>query len=401
MGFRSMPKKSMMTTWLAFCLLALLALLTLNSPGTSDMGIWLSWADNLERLGLVDGFAANQADYPPLTSAVILGAVRLGELVDVRPFVAIKLSIGVFVGLTTLAFWRWTKDARAAMAMFLALLLNSMLLAYVDIYFAPALVLGLWALKEGKLALFSVCFSAACLTKWQPLIILPFLLVFVMRREEQRPSTRALLLRGALPAAGMLGVTLLVFGLGPMWDAFRASLSHAYLSGNALNANWILTHLIRVYSPELYGGLVAGQAEYIVTDELRFTLIPRLLFVLFYATCLGMFFWRRKKTFENMLWFGLLGFLAYFTWNVGVHENHLFVATILAAPLAWLVPGRRVEALCVALMFNINMYTFYGSSGPGLEYSRVIFHRVDMALVLACFNVAFFLYLWAREVSDW
>jgi hypothetical protein len=76
------------------------------------------------------------------------------------------------------------------------------------------------------------------------------------------------------------------------------------------------------------------------------------------------------------------------------------VAAILGVLLAWRAPARWAEALGVALMFNINMYTFYGSSGPGLEFDRVIFHRVDMALVLACFNVVFFLYWMVREMWD-
>ena len=85
---------------------------------------------------------------------------------------------------------------------------------------------------------------------------------------------------------------------------------------------------------------------------------------------------------------------------MGVHENHLFVAAILAILLAWRAPARWAEALLVALIFNVNMYTFYGSSGPGLEFERVIFHRVDMALVLAIFNVGFYIYLWVKELMN-
>jgi hypothetical protein len=384
-------------TGLVWAGLAGLSLLLLNSPGTSDMGIWLSWSDNLDRLGLVRGFAANHADYPPLTSAILLGAVRLFEMVDVRPFVAIKLSIGVFLSLTTLVFWRWTKDLTASVGLFLALTLNSLLLAYVDIYYAPALLLGWWALKRGRMALFSICFTAACLTKWQPLIIAPFLLVYALARQEPTAGKHEKLARLALPPVIMGAVALLIFGLPPVWEALRASFSHAYLSGNALNFNWILTHLLRVFSPEKFGGLVDGRADYIVTAEAGITLWPRLVFGLFYAASLVIFIWRREKTFANTLHFALLGFLAYFTFNVGVHENHLFVAALLAAALAWLEPGRRLEMLVVTLIFNINMYTFYGSSGPGLAFDRVIFHRVDMALPLACFNVVFFLYLFARE----
>ena len=201
------------------------------------------------------------------------------------------------------------------------------------------------------------------------------------------------------PRRRSLGLTLLIFGAGPVWEAFRASASHNYLSGNALNANWIYTHFIRVFSPEQFGGLVNKQATYIVTDSAQIQLVPRLLFILFYALTLAVFY-RREKSFENTLLFSILGFLAYYTFNIGVHENHLFLVTILAVLLLWVNKAHWPEVLILILINNINLFTFYGINGEGPGFSRVLLREVDFALVLAVFNVGFFLYIWLKHILN-
>ena len=394
-------KISSIQTLLLFLLVFLLSLLFLNSHGTSDMEIWLQWADNADNLGVVAGFEANHADYPPITTAILLDAVRLGQVLELPALTAIKLSIILFLCLSSLACWLWTRDVGITLLMHLALLLNSAALAYVDIYFAPTLILALWALKQRRLLLFTLCYSIACLTKWQPLIIAPFILLYILNvmqwSDWKRIDFKKLALRVILPAAVLAGLTLLIFGVKPVWDGLRASASHNYLSGNALNANWILTHYIRVFSPEQFGGLVNQQANYIVTDLPQIQLAPRLLFILFYALTLAVFY-RREKSFENTLLFSILGFLAYYTFNIGVHENHLFLVTILAVLLLWVNQAHWPEMLILVLMNNINLFTFYGFNGEGPGFSRVLFREVDFALILAIFNVGFFFIIWLRHI---
>jgi hypothetical protein len=49
---------------------------------------------------------------------------------------------------------------------------------------------------------------------------------------------------------------------------------------------------------------------------------------------------RQPKSFGRLLRFSLVGYLAYFTFNTGVHENHLFLAVIVAVALY----AKRVRA---------------------------------------------------------
>jgi hypothetical protein len=57
------------------------------------------------------------------------------------------------------------------------LLFHSLALGYVDVHFSRFFIVALWALDAKRLTLVGICFSLACLTKWQPLILAPFVLL--------------------------------------------------------------------------------------------------------------------------------------------------------------------------------------------------------------------------------
>ena len=52
------------------------------------------------------------------------------------------------------------------------------------------------------------------------------------------------------------------------------------------------------------------------------------------------------------------GYLAYFTLNTGVHENHLFLACLLLAWLAARTPATLPDFAAWATLFNLNMVVF-------------------------------------------
>ena len=159
----------------AVLFLAALTLLFAPFPGTSDLGsFWLPWMGNLDARGLVRGYAANSGDYPPGSAIVLTIALRLGDLVAVDHFTALKWSILIFLSISSLLFWLWTRRFLLTAGLHLALLLNSLALGYIDIYFAPWLIGALWALQTRRLVTFAVCFTVACLTKWQPVLLAPF-----------------------------------------------------------------------------------------------------------------------------------------------------------------------------------------------------------------------------------
>jgi hypothetical protein len=310
----------------------------------------------------------------------------------------IKLVILFFLLLTMLVFWLWVRNIHLTLLLFAALLLNSMGLAYIDIFFAPGLVLALWMLKERRWGWFSLFYGITCLIKWQPVLIAPFIALYILgvdHPRQWREIEPKRLLLSILPAGAVLGLVVFIFHPTPVWQAFQASLSHQYLSGNALNFNWILTHFLRVFSPDRFGGLVDGTAGYIMTDDPAISLAPRLLFILSYLAVWVVFFFR-AKTFRNLLLYSIVGFFAYFTFNTGVHENHLFLLMVLIVALVWVDRSFQMVSLVLILINNINLFLFYGVDG-NLHFPRPVI-GVDIALLLAIFNLAFFLYLFLKMI---
>jgi hypothetical protein len=380
----------------AAALLVIVTLAFLQSPGTEDVpDSWLPWLENLEESGLVQGYKDNDADYPPLASAYLLAASKVARSFGADGFLGLKASLAVFLFLTSAVFWLWTRDFLFTVLLHLSLVLNSVALGYLDIYVAPALVASLWALKEKRYTLFTILFSVACLTKHQPLILAPFFALYVFREG----GARAAAIRMVAPALLITGAVVTVFG-DSIPSALWKSLHHRSLSGNALNLNWVITHALHLFDPQQYGGLEDGEARYILMEGGTIKTFSRCLFWAAYSAVTALFLFRRK-TFNNLIIYSLLGYLAYFTFNTGVHENHLFLAGVLSVVLCWLDRGHVYDMVVLTVMANLNLLLFYGVNGKGLGFPRVAF--IDVALPAAVFNVVYFAALFrvcaARETS--
>jgi ABC-type dipeptide/oligopeptide/nickel transport system permease component len=79
--------------------------------------------------------------------------------------------------------------------------------------------------------------------------------------------------------------------------------------------------------------------------------------------------------------------VTYGIWNSAVHENHWFVAMIVAfmlagesrtAPTYWI-------AILTAAMFNVNLFVFYGITGPEVIARDV---GIDLSVILSLLFVA-------------
>jgi len=380
-------------------LVTVISMVFLNSPGTGDTKYWIEWANNADTYGLVSGFKANNEMYPPFASIILLVALKASSLLGIDTFGAVKLSVFLFLFLTSFLFWLWTRDFTITVILHLSLLLNSVALGLLDIYILPSLILSIWALKEHKLTLFTVFFCIACLTKWQPVILAPFIALYILNIKQvaqwKQLEFKRLFWGVLFPASMILFVTISVYRLDLIM-ALKAALinNNDYLSGYALNFNWLLTYFLQVLFPERLGSLIDGQVHLIGTPRVV-GLIPRLLFFLSYIITVVSFL-RCEKTFENLTFYSLVGYLAYFTFNIGVHENHLFLATTLSIILFMVNRKHLALMLILILMSNINLLVFNGLDGGGLMFSRVI-GKIDITLLLSFFNVIFFLFLWGAN----
>jgi hypothetical protein len=376
-----------------FILVSVIALGFLKSPGTVDVNAFMMWTQNAAAHGIVGGYYVNDADYPPLTTALLYGIAGFAQLLQLDLMIGFKLTLFLFLLASAGIFWAWTRNLFLAAIFELSLILSSTGLGYTDITYTPTLLLSLWALQQRKLFLFTLLYGASCLIKWQPIIIAPILFIYMLNvadwRDWRQVDVKSLAKSVLLPAVVVLVLLLVIFGPELYWS-FSMATSDGLLSGNALNFNWLITHFMRHFLPSWFGGLDNGLATWIDTKDERITTLPKALFITTYlATCY--IFWRRPKTFKNAIFYALLGFLSYFMFNTGVHENHLYVGALLAAVLYALEPTHLVTFATWALAANANLFFFYGANGQGVPFDRVAF--IDVALLLSLLNLLFFLLL--------
>jgi hypothetical protein len=391
--------------WEQFAILILLetlfALVVLRSPGTNDASdFFLVWTERALKDGLVASYGLIPDDYPPFSLVLLFWAAKIGALFSLDVFLSFKFSLVAALLVTTICFWAWTLDAVLTGVLAFSLCLNGVALGYIDTYWAPAFILSLWALKKQRLALFSGLFALSSLIKWQPLIVAPFLVLHALSIPAgSARSARILAKRWVQLAAPAFAVVLtagLLFGFGKMVASMHHALTQELLSGNALNFNWLVTWFFEAVHPEWYGGMTKGVVKAIVIDpSVGWATGIKLIFALFYLGALWRLF-RSRASFAAAIQCSLVGYFSYFIFSIGVHENHLFLATILAAAAAAISPDKTWQAILIVAASNLNLVAFYGLTGTALPFSPVV--GIDVSILFAAVNVALFLFVWSDLV---
>ncbi len=377
-----------------FALVLSLALVFFNSPGTSDVSIFIRWMTVVREQGLVNAYIqtihASADRYPPLVFALLGAAGQAGQALGLGPFESYKLCLLVFLLLTSAAFYAVTRSLLWTASLQLVLTLDSIALGYMDILNAPFLILSFFALKRGRTAVALFLFSISFLIKFQPIILAPFLALYVLDINTWRDLPR-INLRRALTALGalLLAPALLLLAFGPtLLFSLRNTMKGEFLSGYALNLNWLVTFLLHQVAPQTYGPIQNGEVALINNPGSTVLAFTYLSFLLVYGLIVLRFV-TVHKTFANFLLYSLLGYLAYFILSADVHENHLFSACLLAALLAFERPQYALPLLYWALAANVNLLYFYGVEGQGLSYSLVV-GGTEVSLLLSALNVVVF-----------
>jgi hypothetical protein len=265
-----------------------------------------------------------------------------------------------------------------------------MALGYVDILFAPFLVAGLFQLQRGNLHSGLLLFALACFIKWQPLIIAPFVCAYVLAAAKNAAPDRKL--RQAIsPFAVSLAIVVIpiasVFG-GALLQSLDRAMTHAFLSGNALNLAWLHTWTLHLFHPDKYGALRDGHVDAIMAAEPLVKLPEKILFYFSYSI-IFLAFALQEKTFRRLIAYSTLGYLAYFLFNTGVHENHLFLVCCLAWILAFVDSANLLRCINLSVAANANLILFYGVIGQPLPFRRVVV-GIDITLLFALANLSLF-----------
>jgi len=382
------------TNWSGISLLLLANLVAVSfffSPGTGDVSIWGNWIREISSYGLIGGFAHSGTDYPPLAFILLAGVSRCAQVFGVTEFLVLKCSILLFLFVTSACFYWFTRNLILTAGLELALILNSVGLAYLDIYFAPFLIAGLFCLQRGNLNLGLVLFAISCFTKWQPLLIAPFVCLYLLAATKARVSEDHRIKAQIIPfafAASIVALPLLIIFGWKVFDSLqRAMTRHAFLSGYALNFSWLQTWALHLLQPDKYGPLQNGAIDIFLTREPIVVWPDKILFYVSYGAILSAFA-RQPKTFARLIVYSMLGYMAYFTFNTGVHENHLFLVCCLAWMLAFIEPKQLLRCINLTIAANANLFLFYGVFGQRLN---PVLAGIDVTLLFAVANLCLFI----------
>jgi len=360
-----------------FGIVVILAALLVLTPGTVDVDVWARWLHRVDLLGIRGAYRQTWLDYPPgaLVALTVFDALPGDTVVITKALAAVCLVA------TAVLLVVWFRTLDAATVAIAALALNGLGLAALDLTYAPWLVAALMMLHRGRLGWCSALFATACAFKWQPLLLLPYLAVYVIGLVMAAPRARraGMVARAVVPGAAVACAVAATLGARASASSFRHAISHDILSGKALNLGWIATGFA--------DGMrwLHGPVRVIRTDGVApwIPIAMRSLLVVLTAVVV-VAFWRGARTFGQLLVAGISGVLVYVTCNLGVHENHLFVACVLAVIALWIVPRFRVELTAVIVLANVNLLVFYG---PGVTGWPRTIGAVDVTVPLAAVAV--------------
>jgi hypothetical protein len=185
--------------WLLLGMLLVLSIYVLGAWGTNDVDIWLSWMTLVDEHGLAKGYAKSidlfatsinsddrgasavgRGEYPPLPYVVLFVTRRIGNAIGLTPWVSLKALLFLLQwGAVALFLWLF-HDVVLAASFAVATLLSTVALGYLDILVVPWLLGGFQMLQVGRPLLGVLLVLMAALFKWQPLVILPFVILHAL-----------------------------------------------------------------------------------------------------------------------------------------------------------------------------------------------------------------------------
>jgi hypothetical protein len=386
---------------IALALTVILSIMMIRSPGTPDVSLYfLNWTEVVYQNGLIAGYSmiinGLHADYPPLSYALLYCARALGDAIGISALLSFKVSLLTFQLISAFLVLILSGSYWIAAAFNASLILSGVGLGYMDVYVAPSLIAAFWAFRWRRNVSGLAFFLIACLTKWQPLIVAPFVAIYLLGISNIRSIRDAVRTSLFRRLSALVGFTIALlgalFGLDPARSLW-AGMNHPHISGYALNLPWIVGSISQL----LFSPLVESNSELTyLMPRYRYLLPFKFVFAVTFVTIVFRAI-RRIDSVENCLLFSIIGSVTYFLLNSGVHENHLFAAVLLAYLLMIFTRSRENWALAtlLAAMFNTNLFVFYGVNGTALQ-NRVV--GVDISLILAILCVfactCIFLYGW-------
>ncbi|WGK69810.1 hypothetical protein P0082_02805 [Candidatus Haliotispira prima] len=380
---------------LLFLLLFISSLPVTLSRGVSDVAdAWLGgwWAENFARYGFLQGYVETGDNTPPF-AFWLLGLLRLiaGDSYT-RLHLLYKVSLIIFglfacgqIFFLAKYYTRGQKSVQIYFPWLLAMfgylsLVLPISHGYQDIYYMPFLLASFHALARNRFFVASMHFFLAVSWKWQPLLLLPFYLVYLINRLcSQRLLHRwyrsSLTWQAILPIIlGFTSFTLLL-GIDYPLNLVKIFMRHGSLNYDAINLSWLASYLQQFQ-------------EILITVGKWLFIVIFILLILNFLLCNKIYTKIKCKKDLNLKHFvehSVLFILAYFLFNTGIHQNHLLIAypLLLILPIFSFSSGViRLKYLPFALFWLLYQNTilwYYNSSeiDPIVYIFIIILSEID------------------------
>lgn len=248
-----------------------------------------------------------------------------------------------------------------------SLILNTQALAYTDVVTFPFVILGAAYFLRKKYLLAGLLFGTGCFLKWQPVILLPVFVLYILANYRLKDGVISLV-RFAFGL--IIPILLMVPADHTVLQGFWISLVNAmgHYASVALNIPWIMQ-----WTPL---GFTTLNAEGSPSQTVIW--IQTWMFIIAYALIL----WRLVRT-KDLLMSLFVAVTAYYLLAPGVHENHFILGTILALLIYLALPNKKNLIILRAVdgVNFLNMFFFYGLIGTPLV-PKVVW-GIDLSLVAA------------------
>ena len=385
-----------------FLLIVAVTMVFIPMTGIHDIkNSWFEnwWYPNFEQHGFIKGYQATGDNYPPLGYLFIGTIGTLAKFTGVHYHLIYKASLLLFLIVTALALYFFTKNLRFTSLTYLFLSVYTLAHGYFDIVFAPFLIVSLYFLRRDNWVWFTIFLSLTVLIKYQPVILIPFLAVYILTKHKVSSfsSSRSKRIALQIIVPSFLFFLSFLFVFGPFFVlSFFKGMQHSALSANALNVSWIITWLLHLFAPDQFGAVINGRIEIIDPENGLVTLFPKVAFVVLYVYSVYRFFRDEEKTFEDLIKYMILGYLTYFMWNTGVHQNHLFIGSLLYGLLVCFDKGYLGEYLFWEIYAVVNLVLFYGLDGAS---NFQVIYGINITPIVALLGMSGFVITYYETVK--
>lgn len=375
-----MPQFKNILIFLGLVILFLPAVVFFPNYGTGDMDIWLEWTSHVDMWGPLNAYSKinARADFwtvhPPIYFINLYLALKAASLFSVSSMIGIKTILlfyylATWASLIYLSFISKRKSIWAKVLVSSGLFLggmyfvvNSEAFSYLDITFAPFVVLTLALFTRRRYLLSGICLALAVLVKWVVVVLLPIFLLYFIYKKGRRYKIDKPLFKFLAGMTLVLGLLILVFWLNhvPLYsivESLKKAFGHGsqFLAPGALNFSWIIGYVVlELMYPETYGMIIKNNLPIIQSaSTVIFTSVSLVILK-------GVL--ERKKNIVSLLQASLMISWGYFIWRTGVHENHIFTSVLIALCLVIINTSRSNLLLYFWLSFFglVNMLVLYG-----------------------------------------